>query len=128
MGIKEVVRQAFEHLTINGELLPLHVSVDIDCLDPWYAPSTGTPVLGGLTLPQLMYIGNCVNETGKLATLDLVEVNPLIKNNDEDVQKTIFSATRAILSFFGFKTIGTYDPRRGSIPIPDRRSSLVPPP
>lgn len=42
------------------------MSVDIDSLDPWYAPCTGTPVLGGLTLTELMYIGNAVHETGKL--------------------------------------------------------------
>lgn len=41
----------------------------------------------------------------------MVEVNPLIKNNDEDVQKTVFSATRGILSFFGYKTLGTHNPR-----------------
>lgn len=59
----------FEKSLINkfssGNLLPLHVSVDIDSLDPWFAPSTGTPVLGGLTLTELMYIGNSVHETGK---------------------------------------------------------------
>ena len=48
----------------SNQLLPLHVSVDIDALDPWYAPSTGTPVLGGLTLMELMQIGNEIHETG----------------------------------------------------------------
>jgi arginase len=43
--------------------------VDIDALDPWYAPCTGTPVLGGLSLQELMYIGNKINETGKLNDL-----------------------------------------------------------
>jgi len=45
--------------------LPLHCSVDIDSLDPWFAPCTGTPVLGGLLLTELMYIGNAIHETGK---------------------------------------------------------------
>jgi arginase len=98
-------------------LLPLHCSVDIDSLDPWYAPSTGTPVLGGLTLPELMYIGNCVNKSGKLQTLDLVEVNPLLKSCEYDVTKTQFSAIRTILSFFGFNTVGTFDPTK-KIPMP----------
>ena len=89
--------------------MPLHCSVDIDSLDPWFAPSTGTPVLGGLTLPELMHIGNAVYETGKLKALDLVEVNPLISENVKDLDKTIFSATKAILSFFGFNTIGSID-------------------
>ena len=93
----------------SGELLPLHVSVDIDSLDPGFAPSTGTPVLGGLTLPELMYIGNRINETGKLKALDLVEVNPLIKENESEVKRTVFSAIRTILSFFGYTTLGTAD-------------------
>jgi len=64
LGIKKVVEESLLHLTIDGSLLPLHVSVDIDALDPWFAPSTGTPVLGGLTLTELMHIGNAVHETG----------------------------------------------------------------
>jgi arginase len=48
----------------SGKLLPIHCSVDIDALDPWYAPATGTPVLGGLTLPEMMYIGNVIHSTG----------------------------------------------------------------
>ena len=63
-GINQVVKDTLEHLTIGGELLPLHVSVDIDSLDPWFAPCTGTPVLGGLTLNELMLIGNTIHETG----------------------------------------------------------------
>ena len=110
IGIQQVIKETLEHLTINNELLPLHVSVDIDSLDPWFAPSTGTPVLGGLTLTELMYIGNRIHDTGKLKTLDLVEVNPLLKTCDADVEKTVFSATRTILSFFGYKTLGTINP------------------
>ena len=44
---------------------------------------------------------------GKLTTLDLVEVNPLLKTCESDIEKTLFSASRAILSFFGYKTLGT---------------------
>lgn len=107
LGIHQVVKECLEYLTIDGELLPLHCSVDIDSLDPWFAPSTGTPVLGGLTLNELMFIGNSVHATGKLKSLDLVEVNPLLGANEEDLKKTIFSAQRTILSFFGFNTKGT---------------------
>jgi len=110
IGIHKVMEETLEYLSYKGKPLPLHVSVDIDALDPQFAPSTGTPVLGGLTLTELMYIGNKVHESGRLETLDLVEVNPLLKSCDEDVNKTIFSAIRTILSFFGYNTIGTSDP------------------
>lgn len=97
--------------------MPIHCSVDIDSLDPWFAPSTGTPVLGGLTLPEIMYIGSSIHETGKLRALDLVEVNPLLSENVSDLKKTIFSASKTILSFFGFNTIGTIDPSY-TLPMP----------
>ncbi len=97
--------------------MPLHCSVDIDSLDPWFAPCTGTPVLGGLTLQEVMYIGNAIHETGKLKTLDLVEVNPLLKETEKDIEKTVFSATRTILSFFGYKTLGTINSGQ-KVPIP----------
>jgi len=110
IGIHQVMKEALEHLTINNELLPIHCSFDIDSIDPYYAPSTGTPVLGGLSLTEAMYIGNKIHETGKLRALDLVEVNPLLSENIKDLEKTIFSAHKTLMSFFGYNTIGTIDP------------------
>ena len=75
--------------------------------------------MGGLTLPEIMYIGNKIHETGKLRTLDLVEVNPLLKSCENDVEKTVFSACRTILSFFGYKTLGTKNPEH-EVPKPDQ--------
>jgi len=45
-----------------------------------------------------------------LKALDLVEVNPLLGANEDDLKKTVFSAQRVILSFFGFQTFGTLVP------------------
>ncbi|KAH8724389.1 hypothetical protein GQ44DRAFT_275852 [Phaeosphaeriaceae sp. PMI808] len=59
-----------------GNDTPIHLSFDIDALDPMYAPSTGTAVRGGLTLREGDFICECVAETGSLIALDLVEVNP----------------------------------------------------
>ena len=53
-----------------------------------------------------------------MKTLDIVEVNPLLKANEGDVEKTVFSATRALLSFFGYKTLGTINPAH-QIPRPN---------
>lgn len=122
LGIQQVMKETLEYLTIDGTLLPLHCSVDIDSLDPWFAPCTGTPVLGGLSLTELMFIGNAVHETGKLKTLDLVEVNPLLGTNEADVNKTVFSAMRTILSFFGYNTIGTMPPMQK---IPKPRNMVI---
>lgn len=59
-----------------GSDTPIHLSFDIDALDPIYAPSTGTAVRGGLTLREGDFICECVADTGSLIALDLVEVNP----------------------------------------------------
>lgn len=55
-----------------GNDTPIHLSFDVDALDPFVAPSTGTPVRGGLTLREGDYIAECVHETGSLVAMDLV--------------------------------------------------------
>ncbi|KAL2800901.1 hypothetical protein BJX65DRAFT_264286 [Aspergillus insuetus] len=72
-GIGRVVEMALAHI---GSDTPIHLSFDVDALDPQYAPSTGTPVRGGLTLREGDFICECVHETGNLISMDLVEVNP----------------------------------------------------
>lgn len=62
-----------------GSDTPIHLSFDIDALDPMWAPSTGTAVRGGLTLREGDFIAECVHETGSLVALDLVEVNPSLE-------------------------------------------------
>ncbi|KAK3934963.1 arginase [Diplogelasinospora grovesii] len=72
-GIGRVMEMALGHI---GADTPIHLSFDVDALDPMWAPSTGTPVRGGLTLREGDYICECVHETGSLVAIDLVEVNP----------------------------------------------------
>lgn len=64
-----------------GRDTPIHLSFDIDSLDPTYAPSTGTAVRGGLTLREGDFIAEFVHETGSLIALDLVEVNPSLEEH-----------------------------------------------
>ncbi|MCJ1287215.1 Arginase, catabolizes arginine to ornithine and urea [Xylographa opegraphella] len=75
-GIGRVMELA---LTYIGLETPIHLSFDVDGLDPQWAPSTGTPVRGGLTLREGDYIAECVHETGSLVAMDLVEVNPSLE-------------------------------------------------
>ena len=75
-GIGKVVELALAHI---GTDTPIHLSFDVDALDPQWAPSTGTPVRGGLTLREGDYIAECVHETGQLVAMDLVEVNPSLE-------------------------------------------------
>ena len=75
-GIGRVMEMALGHI---GTDTPIHLSFDVDALDPQWAPSTGTPVRGGLTLREGDYIAECVHETGSLVAMDLVEVNPSLE-------------------------------------------------
>ncbi|MCJ1246631.1 Arginase, catabolizes arginine to ornithine and urea [Trapelia coarctata] len=75
-GIGRVMELALGHI---GADTPIHLSFDVDALDPQWAPSTGTPVRGGLTLREGDYIAECVHETGSLVAMDLVEVNPSLE-------------------------------------------------
>lgn len=81
LGIAEVTARASSHL-LSRVNRPLHLSFDIDSIDPMYAPSTGTRVNGGLTYREAYYICEIAAETGMLASMDLVEVNPAINAKD----------------------------------------------
>lgn len=73
-GIQAVVKKALDYVNPNRNL-PIHLSFDIDAIDPSVAPSTGTPVKGGLTLEEGKYICKTIGETGLLVAMDMSEVN-----------------------------------------------------
>lgn len=72
LGIKEVVRRAIEAV---GEG-PVFLTVDIDVLDPVFAPGTGTPEPGGMTTTELLWAVREVAEQTEVVGADLVEVIP----------------------------------------------------
>lgn len=76
LGIKSAITDALAIATAGGAAL--HVSFDIDVVDPSAAPGTGTPVAGGLTVREARLIMEMIADSGKLVSLDMVEVNPCI--------------------------------------------------
>jgi len=86
-GIGKVVELALDAVNPNRDL-PIHLSFDVDALDPTVAPSTGTPVRGGLTFREGHYICEAIHETGLLIAFDLMEVNPGLADA-ESVHKTV---------------------------------------
>jgi len=99
-GISTVVERAIE--SINPKLdRPIHVSYDIDSLDPTSAPSTGTAVYGGLSLREGLYIGEYVNKLGLLSALDIVEVNPRLARSPRDLEVTLDTALRVTEACLG---------------------------
>ncbi|KAH9487502.1 argininosuccinate synthetase [Bulinus truncatus] len=104
LGIKETIRQALSHIDPSGKA-PIHVSLDVDGMDPLFTPSTGTAVPGGLTLREILFIAETISKTGRLSVLDVVEVNPKIGSKQE-VEATVSNTTDVIASFFGRRREG----------------------
>jgi arginase len=86
LGIERVMREALEH--VAGERF-MHVSLDMDALDPDVAPGVGTPVRGGLGYREAHLALELVAETGTLSSLDVVEVNPILDQANETGQLAV---------------------------------------
>jgi arginase len=80
MGIERVMREALEHVAGDNFV---HVSLDMDALDPDVAPGVGTPVRGGLGYRESHLALELVAEAGVLSSLDVVEVNPILDRANE---------------------------------------------
>jgi arginase len=61
-------------------------SVDLDVLDPREAPGVGTPVAGGISFREAHLTMELLAESGRLAGLDLVEVNPILDRENSTAQ------------------------------------------
>lgn len=77
LGISQVVTLALQRIDPNNER-PLHLTFDIDAIDPVYAPGTGTLARGGLSYREAHFICEEMAATQRLVGMDLVEINPLV--------------------------------------------------
>jgi arginase len=75
----------------------IHVSFDLDSVDPSVAPGVGTPVKGGLDYREAHLIMETLYDQGKVNSLEFVEVNPILDNRNQSAE----FAAELILSFFG---------------------------
>lgn len=74
-GVEPVVREALERV---ADAAFVHVSLDMDVVDPDVAPGVGTPVRGGLSYREAHLAMELVAESGLLGSMDVVEVNPIL--------------------------------------------------
>ena len=107
------MRHAMElALALIGPDTHLHVSLDVDFLDPDIAPGVGTTVRGGPTYREAQLCMEMIADTGRLASLDVVELNPAL-----DVRnKTAELAVDLIESLFGKSTLM----RKTTVRLPKR--------
>lgn len=79
----------------------IHVSFDLDCLDPMEAPGVGTGVRGGPTYREMQLCMEMIADTGRLGSVDVVEINPAL-----DVRnRTAEVAVEFVQSLFGASTL-----------------------
>lgn len=100
-GIGKVMDECITYLADKSDL---HLSFDIDALDPVFAPHTGTAVRGGLNFREANYICEALWETQRLSSMELVEINPTLnvaRRNVEDKSVTVEMALTLIGSAIG---------------------------
>ncbi len=98
-GISNIMREA---LSLAGKASDgIHLSLDMDALDPVHAPGVGTPVQGGLTYREAHMIMEMIADSGQLIGMDVVEVNPILDRENA----TALLAVELIMSALGKKII-----------------------
>lgn len=83
-GIGKVIAEILEYFKSDGQDHPIHISFDIDAIDPVYASQTGTKARGGLTDREAHYIIRSLVKTGKVTSMDLVEINPELDKDEKE--------------------------------------------
>jgi arginase len=73
-GVAPIVEQALDRIPAEH----LHVSLDLDSLDPTEAPGVGTPVTGGLTYREAHLLLELFADSGRVGSAEIVEVNPIL--------------------------------------------------
>jgi arginase len=86
LGLERVIREALEHIAGTGFV---HVSLDMDALDPEIAPGVGTPVRGGLSYREAHLAMELVAESGLARSLEVVEVNPILDRENETAKLAV---------------------------------------
>lgn len=98
-GIHKVMKRALKRVAQNVDYL--HVSFDLDSVDPVYAPGVGTPVKGGLDYREAHLMMEMLAESRKMTSLEIVEVNPILDTRNQSAE----FAVELVQSAFGKKIL-----------------------
>lgn len=98
MGMRHTMELALATMDANTHL---HVSFDVDFLDPEIAPGVGTTIPGGPTYREAQLCMEMIADSGRLASLDVMELNPALDIRN----KTAVLAVDLIESLFGKSTL-----------------------
>lgn len=93
-GIGDVTREALRRLHHHDRI---HISLDMDSLDPMIAPGVGTPVSGGLNFREAHLLMELLADDGRIGSIDVVEINPIL----DEKNRTALVATELLMSLLG---------------------------
>lgn len=96
LGMTHVMEDAISYLKVR-HVDGVHLSLDLDALDPLYTPGVGTPVLGGITYRESHLAMEMLQEAGFISSAEFVEVNPIL----DELNRTADVAVALIGSLFG---------------------------
>jgi arginase len=86
LGMASVARQALDRLR---QLPRLHVSLDMDSLEPEEAPGVGTPVPGGLSYREAHLLMEILGDSRRVQSLDIVEINPILDERNKTAELAV---------------------------------------
>jgi arginase len=98
VGMRKAMEEALEGVDENTHV---HVSFDVDFLDPGIAPGVGTTIPGGPTYREAQLVMEMIADTGRMGSLDIVELNPAF----DDHNRTGKLAVDLVESLFGKSTL-----------------------
>jgi arginase len=98
VGMKRTMEEALAGVDANTHL---HVSFDVDFLDPSIAPGVGTTVPGGPNYREAQLVMEMIADSGRMGSLDIVELNPLLDNRNETARVSV----DLVESLFGKSTL-----------------------
>ncbi len=97
-GMRTTMTEALQDI---DEDTHLHVSFDVDCLDPADAPGVGTAVRGGPTYREMQLCMEMIADTGRLGSLDVMELNPALDVRNQTAEVVV----ELVASLFGQSTL-----------------------
>ena len=98
-GLRAVMEEAIRIVTAGTA--GFHLSLDMDYVDPQYAPGVGTPVRGGATYREAHLAMEMICDSGQMVSMEVVEVNPVI----DEVNRTADLAVELVMSALGKKIL-----------------------
>src|ERR1700704_4253504 len=109
-GVAVLIRRVIERVKARNGVL--HVSLDIDFLDPAVAPGVGTTVPGGATYREAHLVMELLHDSGLVRSIDIVELNPFL----DERGRTARVAVELIGSLFGLQITDRRTPTNAVLP------------